>query len=143
MQMLNVNLLGGVAWIGTVGEYFKEQGSGMIVGISSVAGDRGRAANPAYNTSKSGLSTYLESLRNRLFRYGVRVLTVKPGYVETDMIKDVPYSFWEATPEKAAEDIWKAMKSRKQLIYTPWWWRYLLLIIQHVPSFIMRRQKWI
>lgn len=141
LQMLKVNLLGGVAWIGMAGEYFKKQGSGMIVGISSVAGDRGRAGNPAYNTSKAGLSTYLESLRNRLSTYGVRVLTAKPGYVDTALVKDLPGMFGVATVEKAAEDISKAIRRKKQVVYTPWWWRYILLIVKHVPSVIFRRTK--
>ncbi len=141
LEMLKVNLLGGVAWIGTVGEYFKMKGSGFIVGISSVAGDRGKAGNPAYNSSKAGLSTYLESLRNRLFKYGVRVLTVKPGYVDTAMVAELEGMFGVATPERAARDIWRAMRKKKQVIYTPWWWRYILFIVQHVPSFIFRRVK--
>jgi len=141
LQMLEVNLLGGVAWIGTVAEYFKKQGSGLIVGVSSVAGDRGRAGNPAYNTSKAGLSTYLESLRNRLYTYGVRVLTVKPGYVDTKMVAGIPGMFGVATTEKTAEDIWRAMQRKKQVLYTPWWWRHILFIVKHVPSAIFRRVK--
>jgi short-subunit dehydrogenase len=111
----------------------------MIVGISSVAGDRGRAANPAYNTSKAGLTTYLESLRNRLYRYGVRVLTVKPGYVDTALVTGLPRMFGVATVEKAAEDISRAIRRKKQNLYTPWWWRYIMWIVQHVPSAILRK----
>lgn len=143
LEMLETNLLGGVAWIGMAGEYFKKLGRGMIVGISSVAGDRGRAANPAYNSSKAGLSAYLESLRNRLFRYGVRVLTVKPGYVDTALVAGVPGMFGVATVERAADDISRAIRRKKQVLYTPWWWRYILWIVQHAPSWIMRRVKFL
>jgi short-subunit dehydrogenase len=141
LQMLRVNLLGGVAWIGTAAEYFKKRGSGLIVGVSSVAGDRGRAENPAYYTSKAGLNTYLESLRNRLFKDGVRVLTVKPGRVNTDLISELTGMYGAVPPERIAKDIWRAMRKKKQVVYTPWWWRYVLLMIQHVPSFIFRRIK--
>jgi short-subunit dehydrogenase len=112
------------------------------VGISSVAGDRGRVGNPGYNTSKAALSTYLEALRNRLTRHGVNVLTVKPGFVRTDMLKAAQGKTPFAIPaEKAADDIWKAMRSRKQMIYTPSLWRWIMWIIQHTPSVIFRRMS--
>jgi short-subunit dehydrogenase len=96
--------------------------------------------NPGYNTSKSGLATYLEALRNRLTRHGVNVLTVKPGFMKTQMVAAAQ----GATPfmipvEKAADDIVKAMKKRKQTIYTASIWRWIMLAIQHTPSFIFRR----
>lgn len=131
--MIEVNLLGAMAWLGQAPTLFQRMGAGQIVGISSVAGDRGRVPNPGYNTSKAALDTYLEALRNRLTRHGVNVLTVKPGFVETALSpKGIP-------PEKAAADIWRAMKRRRQLIYTPFFWRYIMLIIKYIPSFIFRR----
>ncbi len=138
-EMVEINLLGAMAWLGQAARFFERMGEGKIVGISSVAGDRGRVGNPGYNTSKAGLNTYLEALRNRLSRYGVHVLTVKPGFVATQMMKNSARSFGVITTEKAAEDIWKAIKRKKQTIYTPGWWRYLMLVIQHIPSFIFRR----
>lgn len=139
-RMIETNLVGAMAWLTPVAEMFQAAQVGQIVGISSVAGDRGRVGNPGYNTSKAGLSTYLEALRNRLTRHGVNVLTVKPGFVETEMIKAAqgPTPF-KITTEKAAEDIWKAMRSRRQVVYTPALWRWIMLAIQHTPSFIFRR----
>lgn len=139
-QMIEINLLGAMAWLTPVAEMFQSAKAGQIVGISSVAGDRGRVGNPGYNTSKAGLSTYLEALRNRLTRHGVNVLTVKPGFVDTEMIKAAqgPTPLKIST-EKAVEDIWKAMRSRRQVIYTPSIWRWIMLAIQHTPSFIFRR----
>ena len=138
--MLEVNLLGAVAWLGQAAAYFQTQGSGHIVGISSVAGDRGRVKNPAYQASKAGLTNYLESLRNRLTRRGVHVLTVKPGFVDTPMLQRAGGgAFWVIPPEKAAADIAKALRKKKQVIYTPARWRWLMLTIQHIPSFIFRR----
>ena len=141
-KMIEVNLIGAMAWLSPVAEMFQNAKAGQIVGISSVAGDRGRIGNPGYNTSKAGLTTYLEALRNRLTRHGVNVLTVKPGFVKTEMLKaaqgGTPFAI---TPEQAAEDIYKAMRKRKQVIYTAPIWRWIMLIIQHVPSVIFRRMS--
>jgi len=139
-KMVEVNLVGAMAWLNPVAAMFQNAKAGQIVGISSVAGDRGRVGNPGYNTSKAGLTTYLEALRNRLTRQRVNVLTVKPGFVKTDMLKaaqgGTPFAI---SPEKAADDIYRAMLRRKQTIYTPFLWRYIMLAIQHVPSVIFRR----
>jgi short-subunit dehydrogenase len=138
-EVIDVNLLGAMAWLGQAAQLFEQMGEGQIVGISSVAGDRGRVRNQAYNTSKAALDTYLEALRNRLTRRGVHVLTVKPGFVQTDMLAGAKASFGVISPEKAANSIWKAMQKRRQLIYTPGWWRWFMLIIRSIPSVIFRR----
>jgi short-subunit dehydrogenase len=139
-RMIEVNLIGAMAWLSPVAEMFQSARTGQIVGISSVAGDRGRVGNPGYNTSKAGLTTYLEALRNRLTRRGVNVLTVKPGFVQTEMLKAAQGATPFTIPvEKAVEDTWNAMKRRKQVIYTPPIWRWIMLAIQHTPSFIFRR----
>jgi short-subunit dehydrogenase len=139
-KMVQVNLIGAMAWLTPAAEMFQSAKGGQIVGIGSVAGDRGRVGNPGYNTSKAGLATYLEALRNRLTRHGVNVLTVKPGFVQTEMVRAAqgPTPFM-ISAEKAAEDIWNAMRKRKQNIYTPWIWRWIMLAIRHTPSFIFRR----
>lgn len=139
-QMAEVNYVGAMAWLNPVAEMFQAAASGQIVGVGSVAGDRGRVANLGYNASKAALATYLEALRNRLTRSGVNVLTVKPGFVKTEMLKAAagatPFAI---PPEKAADDIYRAMRRRKQTLYTPFFWRYIMLAIQHIPSFIFRR----
>ena len=139
-RMIEINHLGAMAWLNPVAEMFQAAKAGQIVGIGSVAGDRGRVGNPGYNTSKAGLATYLEALRNRLTRHGVNVLTVKPGFLKTDMLKATqgatPFAI---EPSKAADDIVRAMKKRKQQIYTPSLWRWIMLAIQHTPSIIFRR----
>lgn len=141
-KMIEINLIGAMAWLTPVAEMFQSAKAGQIVGIGSVAGDRGRIGNPGYNTSKAGLATYLEALRNRLTRHGVNVLTVKPGFVKTEMMKAAqgatPFAI---EPEKAADDIYIAMRKRKQLIYTASLWRWIMLAIQHVPSVIFRRMS--
>ena len=139
-QMIEINLIGAMAWLSPVAEMFQSAKAGQIVGVGSVAGDRGRVGNPGYNTSKAGLATYLEALRNRLTRHGVNVLTVKPGFLKTEMLKaaqgPTPFAI---EPEKAAKDILNATQKRKQVIYTASIWRWIMLAIQHTPSFIFRR----
>jgi len=141
-KMIEINLIGAMAWLHPISEMFQAAKAGQIVGIASVAGDRGRVGNPGYNTSKAGLATYLEALRNRLTRHGVNVLTVKPGFLKTEMLKAAqgatPFAI---EPEKAADDIINAMKKHKQVIYTASIWRWVMLAIQHTPSFIFRRLK--
>lgn len=139
--MLAANTLGALAWLNPVAAIFQELKAGHIVGISSVAGDRGRIGAPAYNTSKAALTTYLESLRNRLTRHGVTVTTIKPGFVATDILVSAgaKKTFWLITPDQAAEGIWNAIRARKQTAYVPAQWALLMLIIKHLPSFIFRR----
>lgn len=138
-RVMDVNLLGAMAWMSQVAPLFQSAKRGQIVGISSVAGDRGRVANPANSTSKAGLTTYLESLRNRLTRHGVHVMTVKPGFVKTDMLRGVKKPMFAVEPEQAADMILKGIRKRRQVIYVSGIWRWIMLAIQHTPSFIFRR----
>ena len=140
-RMVEVNLLGAIAWLNPVAELFQSARSGQIVGISSVAGDRGRVGNPAYNASKAGLTTYLEALRNRLTRRGVNVLTVKPGFMKTQMLQGVKNPMFAVTPEEAAEAIYRAMRARKQQIYVGWIWRWIMLAVRNIPSVLFRRMS--
>ncbi len=140
-RMVEVNVLGAMAWLDPVALTFSKLGRGHIIGISSVAGDRGRVGAPGYNTTKAALSTYLEALRNRLSQRGVHVLTVKPGFVDTDMLKNSPRTFWVIQPEQAARDVVQAIRQRAQVMYTPARWGLLMSIIRHIPSVIFRRLK--
>ncbi|MFQ5615569.1 MAG: SDR family NAD(P)-dependent oxidoreductase [Anaerolineales bacterium] len=135
--MIKVNLLGAMAWLGQAATLFERMGRGQIVGISSVAGDRGRVINPGYSTSKAGLDTYLESLRNRLTRKGVHVLTVKPGPVDTPMA--TRGGLFMIPPEQAARDITSAIRKRHQTVYTPARWRLIMFVVRNMPSVIFRR----
>jgi decaprenylphospho-beta-D-erythro-pentofuranosid-2-ulose 2-reductase len=137
--MVNVNLLGAMAWLGLAAARFERAAAGHIVGISSIAADRGRRLNPGYNTSKAGLDTYLEALRNRLSRYGVTVTTIKPGFVDTRLLENAPRTMWVISPEEAAHQIYLAIEKRKQTVYIPKRWRFAGLVIRHMPSVIFRR----
>jgi len=136
---LQVNTLGALAWLNPVAELFQSLQCGQIVAISSVAGDRGRVGNPSYNASKAALTSYMESLRNRLTRYGVNVLTAKPGFVETAMLEGAKRTFWAIPAEQAARDICRAMCKRRQDVYTPGRWRWVMLVIRNIPSRLFRR----
>jgi short-subunit dehydrogenase len=142
-QMIEVNFLGAVAWLGRAAAAFQNLGRGMIVGVSSVAGDRGRAGVPVYTASKAALTTYLEALRNRLARSGVHVLTVRPGFVETEMLKAAQRPFWVIKPDRAAAEIARAIRRRKQSIYVPARWGLVMLVIRHIPSFLFRRLRFL
>jgi len=137
--MTAVNYVGALAWLNPVAAIFQGAGQGTIVGIGSVAGDRGRVGAPAYNASKAALHTYLEALRNRLTRHGVHVLTVKPGFVRTDMLQHSPRTFWVISPEEAAAAICRAIHRRQQTVYVPARWGIVMWLIRHIPSFIFRR----
>lgn len=119
----------------------EQRGGGTVVGVGSVAGDRGRIGNYVYGSAKAGFHTYLSGLRNRLTRAGGHVVTVKPGFVDTSMTWGLPGMFLVATPEAVASDIWKAVTKRRNVIYTPFFWRFIMLIIIHVPEFIFKKMK--
>lgn len=119
------------------------QGRGWIVILSSVAGDRGRASNGTYGAAKAGVSAFASALRQRLLRRGVHVLTVKPGFVATAMTREKldPSSPLVATPDRVARDIERALRRRRAVVYTPWFWRYILLVIRLLPERVFGRLR--
>jgi NAD(P)-dependent dehydrogenase (short-subunit alcohol dehydrogenase family) len=138
-EMLDINLFGAVAWLNQAADRFARLGRGTIVGIGSVAGDRGRAPNPVYCTSKAGLHAYLEALRNRLARLGVRVATIKPGYVDTAMTRGKDGLFWLISADEAADTILRKAEKGSVSAYVPGRWRWLMLFVRSVPSFVFSR----
>jgi decaprenylphospho-beta-D-erythro-pentofuranosid-2-ulose 2-reductase len=115
------------------------QGSGTLAVIGSVAGDRGRQSNYAYGAAKGGLAGFLAGLRNRMFRRGVHVLTVKPGFVDTPMTADVAKNALFATPDRVAGDILRAVARRKDVVYTPGFWRVIMAILKMIPEAVFKR----
>jgi decaprenylphospho-beta-D-erythro-pentofuranosid-2-ulose 2-reductase len=111
--------------------------------ISSVAGDRGRQSNYVYGCTKAALTTYLEGLRNRLWHKGIHVLTIKPGFVATRMTigKVNPKSPLLATPDQVARDIAAAVESRRNTIYTRWFWKWIMLVITSIPESVFKRLR--
>jgi len=140
-RTIDVNFTGAVSILEKFAAHFEERRAGFICAVSSVAGDRGRQSNYHYGAAKAGLTTYLEGLRNRLFQAGVPVTTVKPGFVDTKMTFGKPGLMLVAPAEKAAKDIVKAALKGRNVVYTPWFWRYIMLIIRHVPEPVFKRLK--
>jgi len=138
-QMIEVNLVGAVAWLNPVAERMANLGRGTIVGIGSVAGDRGRSGNPVYCTSKAALHAYLEALRNRLARAGVKVVTIKPGFIDTAMTRGKDGLFWVISADRAAEIILDKVRRGTATAYVPARWRMVMAIIRSIPSFIFSR----
>ncbi|MEE9393794.1 MAG: SDR family NAD(P)-dependent oxidoreductase [Planctomycetota bacterium] len=139
--VVQIGLLGAMAWLNEAARNFEEQGKGKICAISSIAGDRGRCAYPSYHVAKAGLTTYLESLRNRLATKGVTVTTIKPGFVDTTMTKGMDGLFWVISPEKAAQTIVKHIENGAQTKYVPARWGLVAAVIKNIPSFVFRRMK--
>jgi len=133
------NYTGPAQFLQMLAPIIEARGGGTVVGVGSVAGDRGRIGNYVYGSAKAGFHTYLAGLRNRLTRSGGHVVTVKPGFVDTGMTWGIDGMFLVATPEKVAADILKAVKKNKNTIYTPFFWRYIMLIISHIPEFIFKK----
>ncbi len=138
-EMIEVNLLGAVAWLNPIADRMARLGRGTIVGIGSVAGDRGRAPNPVYCTSKAGLHAYLEGLRNRLAKLGVTVVTIKPGFVDTAMTRGKEGLFWLISADRAAEIILEKAARGAVTAYVPARWRLLMTVVRSIPSFIFTR----
>jgi short-subunit dehydrogenase len=113
--------------------------AGTLVGISSVAGDRGRAANPVYGAAKAGLTALLSALRQRLWPSGVSVLTVKPGFVHTPMTAHLPQMPFAVGPDRVAKDILRALERGADVVYTPPIWRLVILVVRLLPEKAFKR----
>ncbi len=144
-QIIEVNYTGAVSILNAFAEEMQARQKGVIVGISSVAGDRGRASNYFYGSAKAGFTAYLSGLRNRLSaqQTGVHVLTVKPGYVKTRMTEGMKLSpLLTASPKQVANDIYRAVQNRKNTIYSLWMWRFIMLIIRLMPEGMFKKRDW-
>ena len=137
--MVEVNVTGAMAWLNIAAERFQGVGAGQIVGISSVAGDRGRQGQPGYNTTKAALNTYLEALRNRLSRSGVTVCTIKPGPTATEMTASLNLKGMMSAPDAARIILSKAHVNGE--VYLKLTHRVIFAVIRAIPSPIFRRLK--
>jgi NAD(P)-dependent dehydrogenase (short-subunit alcohol dehydrogenase family) len=138
--ILRSNFEGPALMLGLFAERFLARGSGTIVGVSSVAGDRGRASNYAYGSAKAGFSAFLSGLRNRTAKRGVHVVTVKPGFVRTRMTDGMNLpGLITAEPDEVAQAIWRGIIQKKDQIYVRRIWALIMLIICSVPEFIFKK----
>ena len=133
--------VGPAGFLSMLAPLIEEREAGTVVGVGSVAGDRGRIGNYVYGSAKAGFATYLSGLRNRLTRAGGHVVTVKPGFVDTAMTWGIEGMFLVASPQKVSADILKAVDKKKNVIYTPFFWRYIMLIIRSIPEFIFKKMS--
>ncbi len=139
-RIIDTNYTGAVSILHIVAEDMQKRRAGCIIGISSVAGDRGRQSNYVYGSAKAAFTTFLAGLRNRMFRMKVHVATIKPGYVRTRMTERMKLpGLLTAEPAQTANAIYRAWRWRKNVVYTLWMWRYIMLLIRSVPEFIFKQ----
>ena len=141
-KIIDTNYTGLVSLLNIIADDFEQRRAGFIVGISSVAGDRGRKSNYVYGSAKAAFTAYLSGLRNRLYGAGVHVLTVKPGFVATKMTAgmNLPVRL-TAQPEEVAEDIYNAQQKGKDVLYTKWMWRLVMMVITSIPEWKFKRMS--
>ncbi len=138
-QVFRTNFTSAASLLERVAQRFEAKRQGTIVGISSVAGDRGRQSNYVYGASKAGLSALLQGLRNRLHPSGVRVITVKPGMIDTPMTAHMKKGVLWVGPEYVARRIHRALGGGGDVIYVPWFWRPIMTVIRALPEAVFKR----
>ena len=136
---LETNFVSVVSLLTRAGNYLEQQGSGTIGVISSVAGDRGRQSNYVYGSAKGAVSIFLQGLRNRLHGRGVRVVTIKPGFVETPMTAHFKKNPLWADAATVGRGVYAALQDGGDVVYLPWFWRPIMLAIRLVPERLFKR----
>jgi decaprenylphospho-beta-D-erythro-pentofuranosid-2-ulose 2-reductase len=139
--ILDANFVSAASLAMRLAESFAQQRSGTLAAIASVAGDRGRQSNYAYGAAKGGLAIFLDGLRHRLAPQGVKVVTIKPGFVDTPMTRDFPKGPLWATPEAVAGGIVRAIDRGASVAYVPGFWRAIMLVIRSLPEWILFRTR--
>jgi short-subunit dehydrogenase len=141
-RMIDTNYTGVVSILNVVAAYYQSQKKGVIAGISSVAGERGRQSKLVYGSSKAALTAYLDGLRNKLFKDGVHVVTVKPGFVYTKMTEDLKLPApLTAQPAEIGKAVYNAVVKKKNTVYAKWMWKWIMLIIKNIPEFQFKKMK--
>ena len=140
--IIRTNFEGPALLMGEFANHFEKRKSGTILGISSVAGERGRSSNYIYGSSKAGFTQYLSGLRNRLFNSNVLVTTILPGFVNTKMTKDLKLNkYLTAEPIEVANVIYNAVLKKKEIVYIRPIWKYIMLVIKIIPEFVFKKIK--
>ena len=141
-RIIDTNYSGAVSILNVIAGIYAKRGSGIIAGISSVAGDRGRQSNYIYGSAKAGFTAYLSGLRNKMLRHGVHVLTIKPGFIATKMTAGLKLpKALTASPDQVAKRIYNGVRSRQNVIYVLPIWFLIMFVIRHIPEFIFKRLK--
>lgn len=138
-QIIHTNFMAPVSLVTWLANFCVQRRSGTIAVLSSVAGDRGRKSNYVYGSSKAGLSAFLDGLRNRVDREGVKVVTIKPGPVKTAMTAGMPKNEKFADVDSVAEAIVKAIDKGKDTAYVPFQWRPIMFVVRHIPERVFKK----
>ena len=139
VKEFTTNFISTISLLTHLANYFEKQRKGCIAVISSVAGDRGRKSNYVYGTAKGALNIFLQGLRNRLTESGVHVLTIKPGFVDTPMTKNLPKNGLFAQPDFVGKKIYQAIHARQDVLYVPGFWRIIMFAIRSIPEQIFKK----
>jgi len=141
-KIIDSNYTGAVSVLNIAGDYYERKKAGCIVGICSVAGERGRQSNYIYGSAKAGFMTYLSGLRNRLYKNNVHVATIQPGFVYTKMTENLKLpKILTAQPTQVADAVYKAVHKKKNVIYVKWFWKWIMLLIVSIPESIFKKMK--
>jgi decaprenylphospho-beta-D-erythro-pentofuranosid-2-ulose 2-reductase len=142
LKTIQANYTGAVSILNIVAEDYRQRQSGTIVGISSVAGNRGRQSNYLYGSAKAAFTAYLSGLRNKLYHDKVHVLTVLPGFVATKMTEHLALpKLLTAQPEEVASAVYGGVKKGRDIVYVKWFWRWIMLIITSIPEAVFKKKK--
>jgi decaprenylphospho-beta-D-erythro-pentofuranosid-2-ulose 2-reductase len=140
LKELQTNALSTISILTLLANVMEKQKKGTIAVISSVAGDRGRPSNYVYGTAKAAVTTFCQGLSVRLIKSGVHIINIKPGMVDTPMTAEMAMpAILVAKPEQIAIDIVKGIETRKDVLYTPWFWKYAMMGIIHLPIGIFKK----
>jgi decaprenylphospho-beta-D-erythro-pentofuranosid-2-ulose 2-reductase len=140
LQEINTNALSVIALLTNIANRFERQKMGTIAVISSVAGDRGRQSNYVYGSAKAMVTVFTSGLRQRLYKSGVSVVTIKPGFVDTPMTKNIQKNFLWASPQKVGEKISRYVsKKNGNEIYCPGFWLVIMMVIKLIPTRLFQR----
>lgn len=140
-RLIHTNFTGVACTLTALANLLAERRAGFIIGLASVAGDRGRQSNFVYGSAKGGFALWLQGLRNRLWHDGVRVITVKPGFVDTAMTYGLPGMFLVADPARVGAIIARGLDRGRDVIYVPGFWRYIMWMIRTIPEPLFKRLR--
>lgn len=140
-KIFNLNLIGACSILTHCANYLEKKKEGFIIGISSIAGERGKQSNYIYGASKAGFTVFLEGLRNRLYPSHVHVMTVKPGFIDTAMNFGKQGLFGVVSPQYLGEKVVKSLSRKSNEIYVPWFWRSIMWSMSCIPENIFKKLK--
>lgn len=141
IEEFNINCTSIISICTIASTYFESKGEGTIAVISSVAGERGRQSNFIYGAAKSGVSAYLQGLRNRLYPKGIKVITIKPGMVDTPMTSEMEKGLLFASASSVGKQIYNGINVGRDVMYVPKYWKYIMFIIKTIPESIFKKLK--